>query len=136
MSRDANDTVNYYERRLMREIEDIELRMKELSDERDALRRQLIKARWENHHLRDVNRKNSASRVMIEQRVLSALEQASKPLTSRQLFEVARLANFELKENTFRTHLHRMKAKGLIRSVGRGRWGGGASEKSASPERT
>lgn len=135
MSQDANETITYYERRLMREIEDIELRMKELSDERDALRRQLIKARWDNHHLRDVNRKNSAGRVMIEQRVLSALEQASKPLTSRQLFEIARLANFELKENTFRTHLHRMKAKGLIRSVGRGRWGG-AIEKSASSEQT
>lgn len=132
MPQDTSDTSSYYERRLIREIEDIELRMKELSDERDALRRQLIKARWENHHLRDVNRKNSASRVMVEQRVLSALEQASKPLTSSQLFEIARIANFELKENTFRTHLHRMKAKELIKSVGRGRWIGRARETSES----
>ena len=113
---------NYYERRLQREIEEIELKLKELTAERNALRRQLMKARWENHTLRDVSRKNSASRVMVEQRVLAALEQATKPMTSSQLFELARLADFELKENTFRTQLHRMKTKGLIENVGRGRW--------------
>lgn len=113
---------SYYERRLTQEIEEIELKLKELTAERDALRRQLIKARWENHQLRDVNRKNSASRVMIEQRILSALDQTPKPMTSSQLFSVARLANFELKENTFRTHLHRMKEKGMIANVSRGKW--------------
>jgi superfamily II RNA helicase len=119
-----SSTTSYYERRLQQEIEAIELKLKELTAERDALRRQLIKARWENHHLRDVSRKNSASRVLVEQRVLAALEQATKPMTSSQLFSVARLANFELKENTFRTHLHRMKSKGLIENVSRGRWRG------------
>jgi superfamily II RNA helicase len=119
-----SSTTSYYERRLQQEIEAIELKLKELTAERDALRRQLIKARWENHHLRDVSRKNSASRVLVEQRVLAALEQTTKPMTSRQLFSVARLANFELKENTFRTHLHRMKSKGLIENVSRGRWRG------------
>lgn len=102
--------------------------MKELNAERDALHRQLIKARWDNHHLRDVNRKNSASRVMVEQRILSALEVATKPMTSRQLFSVARIANYSLKETTFRTHLHRMKAKGLIENVSRGKWRGVPSE--------
>jgi len=119
---EEHDSPSYYERRLQQEIEAIELKLKELTAERDALKRQLIKARWENHHLRDVNRKNSASRVMVEQRVLSALEQATKSMTSSQLFEVGRLANFELKENTFRTQLHRMKEKGLIENVSRGRW--------------
>ncbi|WP_424941672.1 hypothetical protein [Aliiroseovarius sp. S253] len=124
MPEEAQPPPTYYERRLQQEIETIELKLKELTAERDALKRQLIKARWDNHHLRDVNRKNSASRVMIEQRVLGALEQATKPMTSRQLFEIARLANFELKENTFRTQLHRMKEKGLIENVSRGRWRG------------
>lgn len=124
MPDEDSSTTSYYERRLQQEIEAIELKLKELTTERDALRRQLIKARWENHHLRDVSRKNSASRVLVEQRVLAALEQATKPMTSSQLFSVARLANFELKENTFRTHLHRMKSKGLIENVSRGRWRG------------
>ena len=124
MPDEDSSTTSYYERRLQQEIEAIELKLKELTAERDALRRQLIKARWENHHLRDVSRKNSASRVLVEQRVLAALEQATKPMTSSQLFSVARLANFELKENTFRTHLHRMKSKGLIKNVSRGRWRG------------
>jgi hypothetical protein len=116
------EPLNYYEQRLTREIEEIELKLKELTTERDALRRQLIKARWETHQLRDVNRKNSASRVLVEQRVISSLDQSSKPMTSGQLFSVARLANFELKANTFRTHLHRMKEKGMIESVSRGKW--------------
>ena len=124
MPESEKPTATYFERRLQQEIEAIELKLSELTAERDALRRQLIKARWENHTLRDVNRKNSASRVMVEQRVLAALEQAAKPMTSRKLFEVARLANFELNENTFRTHLHRMKGKGLIENVSRGKWRG------------
>lgn len=122
MIEDDDKAPSYYEQRLQRELEEIELKLKELTADREALHRQLIKARWENHHLRDVNRKNSAVRVMVEQRVLSALEDASKPMTSRQLFAVARLANYALKENTFRTHLHRMKAKGLIENVSRGKW--------------
>jgi hypothetical protein len=121
---DTEGPPGFYERRLLREIEEIELRLKELTAERDALRRQLIKARWEGHYLRDVNRKNSASRVLVEQRVLLALSESTKPLKSKQLFEIACLASFALKENTFRTHLHRMKAKALIENVGRGRWRG------------
>jgi len=115
---------SYYEKRLQKEIEEIESKLKELTFERDALRRQLIKARWENHDLRDVSRKNSATRVLVEQRVLTALAAAKKPMTSQQLFEEALTINFELKGNTFRTHLHRMKSKGLIENVKRGQWRG------------
>lgn len=113
---------SYYERRLIREIEEIENRIKDLTFERDALKRQLMKARWENSHLHDVSRKNSANRVMIETRVLEALGAASKALTTSVLYQEGLKANFELKENTFRTYLHRMKEKGIIRSVGRGVW--------------
>lgn len=112
----------YYERRLMKAIEDIELRIKELTSEKNALLRQLREARWENNALKDVNRKNSGNRVMIEAKIIDALKASSRALTSSKMYAEARQVNFELKDNTFRTYLHRMKEKGLIVSAGRGLW--------------
>ncbi len=106
----------------MREIEELERRIKELTQEQHALKRQLVKARWENDSLKDVSRKNSANRVMIENRVLEALKGSPKACSTGVLYKEGLRANFELKENTFRTYLYRMKEKGLIRSVGRGLW--------------
>ena len=116
------DAQSYYERRLMRAIEETEGRIKELTHERDALRRQLMQARWENSALKDVSRKNSGNRVMIETRVVDTLKASSRAVSTAKLFAVAQRVNFELKENTFRTYLHRMKEKGMIVSVGRGVW--------------
>lgn len=116
------DQKSYYERRLMQAIEEVDARIKELQDEKTALMRQLRVARWENDSLKDVNRKNSGVRVMVERRVLDALRAAKKPVTSDALYKEALKANFELKDGTFRTHLHRMKAKGLLQSAGWGLW--------------
>jgi hypothetical protein len=113
---------NYYERRLMREIEELERRIKDLTQEKLALKRQLMKARQKDISLKDVSRKNSANRVMIESRILEALSENSKACYTKFLYKEALRVNFELKENTFRTYLHRMKEKRLIRSVGRGLW--------------
>ena len=116
------ESVNFYERRLMREIEAVEARIAELTQEKYALQRQLQKARWENHSLRDVNRKNSANRVMVEERVLSLLHGAEKPLHNSKLLSAAKLANFDLNPSTFRTYLRRLKEKGLIENTRRGYW--------------
>lgn len=118
----VSELVNYYERRLIREIEALEGRIAELRQEQEALRRQLLKARWETHALRDVSRLNSGTRVMVEERILGALHEASKPLTNKALFSVAQVANYQLKPNTFRTYLMRLKEKGLIESPQRGTW--------------
>lgn len=112
-----------YVRRLMREIEEIDTRIAELNQERAALQRQLTKAHWEASALKDVSRKNSGTRIMIEQRILDALRSAQKPLNSETLFSAARRANFELKPTTFRTYLLRLKEKGHIKPAGkRGLW--------------
>lgn len=118
----SDDQKTYYERRLMQAIEEVDARIKELQDEKTALMRQLRVARWESDSLKDVNRKNSGVRVMVERRVLDALRAAKKPVTSDALYKEALKANFELKDGTFRTHLHRMKAKGLLQSAGWGLW--------------
>ena len=110
---------SYYETRLQREIEQIEARIRELTQEKTALQRQLMKARRENADLRDVNRKNSINRVMIENRVVEALKEFKKPLRTKDLYRFAQYVNFELNENTFRTILHRMKQKTMIEQAGR-----------------
>jgi hypothetical protein len=118
----AEPTPTPYETRLMQEVEAIDARIKDLGQEKAALLRQLMKARWENNSLRDVSRKNSATRIMVEQRVLTELQAATRPVSVSRLFAAAKQANYELRENTFRTYLHRLKEKGLIESPTRGTW--------------
>ena len=109
----------YFEQRLQIEIEKIDKQIRDLTKEKDALQRQLMKARRESSALSDVNRKNSVSRIMIENRILDALRGATRPLKSKDLYLEALNVDFTLKETTFRTHLHRMKEKGLIVAAGR-----------------
>lgn len=115
--------INYYEVRLQQEIEQIDSRIRDLVKEKEALQRQLMKARRESTIYSDVNRKNSVTRVMIERRILDALKAAKKPLTSSALYKESLYVNFQMKEASFRTILHRMKQKGLILPGGiRGTW--------------
>lgn len=114
--------VSDFEGRLVEEIEKISINIKELEHEKAALERQLMKARRANSDLKDVTRKNSMTRVMVEARVLRFLGEARKPVRTEKLFQDAVFANVRLKKNTFRTYLHRMKTRGLIASAGRGLW--------------
>lgn len=102
-------------------IEKINDAVRELLRDKAALERQLILARREDTSIRDVSRKNSVNRIMIEKRIISALER--KPNRSTHtLYKEAKEVSFDLRENTFRTQLHRMKNKGLIQTAGRGKW--------------
>lgn len=119
----ADEVSTYYESRLQREIEAIDAKIRDLTAEKRALERQLMKARRESSSFADVNRKNSVSRIMIENRIIEALKRSPRPLTSKDLKYEAMHVEFSLKEATFRTHLHRMKMKGLIEPAGRkGLW--------------
>ena len=95
--------ISLFERRILHEIGEIESKIKELTQEKEALSRQLMKARREAANLSDVSRKNSVNRAMIEMRVLEALRNAKKPLRTKDLFRAAQYVNFELNESTFRT---------------------------------
>lgn len=118
-----DDNLTYFEKRLSRELEDIEARIRELEDERRALSRQLAKARAEREGLKFTTRKNSANRVLAENAVLQALRDTTKSLSTQELYRQARLTNYDLKETTFRSYLHRMKKRGDIRTAGHvGRW--------------
>ncbi len=113
----------YFEKRIQLEIEEINTRIRDLTLEKLALQRQLVKAKSANSGVKSETRKNSINRVMVESKILGELSQSKKPVSARLLYKVAQLANFELKETTFRTYLHRMKKRGLIQSVGNnGTW--------------
>lgn len=105
------------------EIEQVDGKISELEQEKRALRKQLSKARAERAGISLVDRKNSGARVLAENTVLLALRQAEKPLHSHELLQRARRTNFDLKETTFRSYLHRLKVRGLITGGGRrGYW--------------
>lgn len=111
MASPENSTV---ETKLLEQIKEIDQRVTELNAEKSALQRLFFKVRRENVAAHDVTRKNSVNRILIENKILETLDDAGGVVSSRKLFQSARGAIYELKESTFRSHLHRMKARGLI----------------------
>lgn len=109
---------SYYERRLLREIEAVEGRIRGLASEKTALQRLLVRARRERLLGQEVGRKNSIDRVLIESKVIEVLEKSPKPLSSRELYLATTSIIFPLNDNTFRSHLHRLKKRGAIENVG------------------
>jgi|GEM_PF-3291656 len=117
------DDISVYERRLEKEIALLDKQIAELTKEKEALQRQLRKERITNSPFKDVNRKNSISRIMVENRIIEILAYLQKPMSVRKLYEETKHVNFELKENTFRTYLHRLKEKDIIeRGKNTGEW--------------
>jgi len=116
-------TSSAYALRLMQEIEEINLRINDLNNEKAALQRQLQKAYGEANALQDVSRKNSGTRVMVEHKILGALQNSQVPLNNKKLFIEAMRANIHIKPATFRTYLARLQEKGKIQNAGkRGLW--------------
>ena len=113
---------NLLETHLLAELTDVEQQIAKLEAQRDALRDLVLKARRENATLRDVTRKNSFDRILIESRVMNLLRAATKPVPARRLYWAAAEINPRLRNTTFRSHLHRLKSKGLIESKVHGEW--------------
>ncbi|MCA1368051.1 hypothetical protein I6F15_11625 [Bradyrhizobium sp. BRP14] len=111
--------ITNYENRLQREIESIDGRIKELIQERNALERQLLKARRLGSGVGEIRRKNSLTRVMVEKIIIDVLETSAKPVSSTTLFREAQRIDIHLKNTTFRTYLHRMKTRGMIQLAGK-----------------
>lgn len=112
---DSNDHLSYLEKRLSKEIEDVDTQIQALQTERHVLQKQLAKARAERTGLQAVTRKNSLNRVLAENSVVEFIKARKRACSTKELFNYARITNYELKDATFRTYLHRMKARGLIK---------------------
>ena len=110
------ETANPLEAQILAELASIERRITNLTGEREALRRMLTRVRQQRFGNLAVTRRNSHARILIENEVLDALREANDhSLATHQLLRAATGVNPELKKTTFRSHLHRMKKRGLIR---------------------
>jgi hypothetical protein len=117
------------ETHLLAQITSVEQEITKLEAERNTLRDILLKVRRENSKLRDVTRKNSFDRILIESRIMNLLRAASKPVPTSRLWWTAQEINPRLRNTTFRSHLHRLKSKGLIESETHGFWSATESAK-------
>ena len=113
---------SHFETRLSDEIEALEVRIRQLRAEQDALRRQLLKSRTIGKTPVHLPRSDSLNRAMTERTVLDLLDSEGGPVRTRILFKKTSYLVPELREGTFRTNLNRMKEKGLIEGAGHGWW--------------
>ncbi|MTH80327.1 hypothetical protein [Paracoccus aestuariivivens] len=122
MKQPENDGLSYFEARIARELAAVEDEIRKLEAEAVTLRRQLGKAKAERLGLQHATRKNSMNRVLTENSVLEQLRSTS-PIATKVLFRNAKMSHPDLKETTFRTYLHRMKQRGLIKTArSAGQW--------------
>jgi hypothetical protein len=113
------------ERQILTELGRIERNIAGLRAERDALQRTLSRVRQQRLGNLGTTRRNSHSRILAESEIVDALKKApEKTLTTAQLLKSEIAINPDLNPTTFRSHLHRMKKKGLIVAKGgqRGVW--------------
>jgi cell division septum initiation protein DivIVA len=133
---DRRDTAAYkqLEETLLQEIAEIADQIRELSHQKQSLEQLLAKARLQSDFVKrsDVTRKNSMNRVLVEGAVMQSIKRANKPVKAKSLFGEARLMVSSLRENTFRSYLFRMKARGLIVPLGSGMWQVGPKAESPS----
>jgi hypothetical protein len=129
----ARDQTAYrqLERTVLLEIEALTTRIRELSHQKYSLEQILIRARQQSEFVTrtDVTRKNSINRALVEGSVLQALAAAKKPIRVKNLFANAQGVTPSLRENTFRSHLFRMKKRGLVTSPTSGMWQLGAASR-------
>ena len=113
---------NVLETHILAQLTGLEREMAKMERQRETLREMLLKVRRENAQLRDVTRKNSYDRILIESRVVDMLRAAGKPVLTSRLFWAAKEINPQLPNSTFRSYLHRLKSKGAIDSEVHGSW--------------
>ena len=116
-----NMSTPYLENSITRQILDIDSKIKELTGERKALERLLLRARQDEAQVREPIRRNSVNRVLVENRIMEVLRRSPSPASNSALFDAARSVVFDLKDTTFRSHIKRMKDAGKIIPKGR-RW--------------
>lgn len=118
---DEEKAIRLYEARLLLDIRKIELEIKLLTDSKLVLQRLLSEAKGRGRSLPIIRRRNSTDRVMIETAIRRALY-GKASAKSRDIHDEVKKVSHDIKPSTFRSHLHRMKKKGLIMQHGRGAW--------------
>lgn len=110
------------ERRLHEELDQLDRKIGDLLKERESIRRILIRVRHETKLNVDITRKNSFNRISAEHAIIETLKASKKPVSTRRIAVNVRSVVYNLNDNTYRSYLSRMKARGLIVSKGSGVW--------------
>ena len=105
------------EQSILRQIANINQQIRDLQGEQRTLERLLLRVRRGDETQREVTRKNSVTKILIENTILAALRSASKPMGARDLYAAVRNVAPDLKNSTFRSHLKRMKDRGDIQRL-------------------
>lgn len=115
------DKLPYLEDSIAQKIYEIDNKIKELLSDKRALERLLLDARREHAAKTEAVRRNSGKRILVENSIVKMLRRSLTPVSNADLYANARLAVFDLKESTFRSHIKRMKDAGKIVPNGK-RW--------------
>ena len=109
------------EARLTREIAEIDRTISELLERRRALASTILKLKREDLAAKEVTRKNSINRILVEKSILSQL-QSGRFVSVGALYSSAKASFYFLNKSTFRSYVRRMKERGLIQSNRIGSW--------------
>jgi hypothetical protein len=118
----GSETFGQLENTILLEIEQINNQVRDLLHQKRSLEEVLIRARQKSELVKrtDVTRRNSVNRILVEGAILETIRGSRTPVRPKKLFVEARGMVPSLGESTFRSHLFRMKARGLIVEDGRG----------------
>jgi hypothetical protein len=108
------DEDKLFERKILEQLGATSRRLRELEAEQASLQRLLVQIRNKAIKARDVTRKNSVTRVLIEERILETLRRSERGVSTAVLGKEVSYFFPKLKGATFRSYLHRLSTRGLI----------------------
>lgn len=127
------DDFRTLERQLILQIAIKNREIAHLQSEKAVLERLLYKARKQEISNREVTRSNSVGRVMAENAIMAKIDAGPKMGVSVTALELAaRGAVPGLGQSTFRSHIYRLRERGIIESPTRGVWRRASSTSSDS----
>lgn len=109
-----NEEDRVLERKILEQLGATSRRLKELEAEQASLHRLLVQVRNKAIKAQDVTRKNSVTRILIEERILDTLRRSERGVSTAILGREVSYFFPKLKGATFRSYLHRMRTRGLI----------------------
>lgn len=123
MSNPASDPDGLAERRFLELLAEVNSAIAKLTAEKETLERLIIRERENRVRLFDVTRRNSLDRILVEDKICEVITKHNTPVYGRYIFNEVVSILPGMKGSTFRSHLHRLKDKGLIKmSPKRGFW--------------
>lgn len=102
------------EARLLSKLGRVEVRLRELQAEKAALQRLIMEFRREDPQKREVGRRRSIKKAVMEERILEMLRVAPRPMSSGLIHERLLAAGHDVNPSTLRSYVRRLAERGLI----------------------